>query len=161
MKAIAVVSSLAAGLWLGISGANASAVPADAEFARISDEFMTGYLAWRPLSATMLGLHEYDGKITDFSRGSIDAELARLLRFEKQIAEIKAASLSAAAEYDRQILLAGIRTELFHFRELAVYTRNPMTYAGALDLNIYAKRDFAPAEQRLRSLVAIEKQAPA
>ena len=40
------------------------------------------------------------------------------------------------------------------------YTQNPMTYAGALDVNIYIKRDFAPLEDRLRSVIAILNQAP-
>jgi hypothetical protein len=35
-----------------------------------------------------------------------------------------------------------------------------MTYAGALDVNIYIKRNFAPLEERVRSVVAILNQAP-
>jgi len=30
-----------------------------------------------------LGLHEYDGKLTDYSRASIEAELARLKRHDE------------------------------------------------------------------------------
>lgn len=134
---------------------------ADAEFTSLADEFITGHLAWRPLNATTLGFHEYDGKITDFSRASIQGERARLKNFERRLAAQDPQSLSPQKRYDWQILLAGLRGELFQFNEKAIYTRNPMTYAGALDLNIYAKRDFAPAAERLRSIVAIEKQAPA
>lgn len=86
--------------------------------------------------------------------------MARLQKFERQISALRPASLSAETRFDWQVLLAGIRGELFRFEEMASYTRNPMTYAGALDLNIYAKRNFAPAENRLRSLIAIEKDAP-
>jgi len=35
-----------------------------------------------------------------------------------------------------------------------------MTYAGALDVSVYIKRDFAPLEDRVRSVVAILKQVP-
>ncbi len=35
-----------------------------------------------------------------------------------------------------------------------------MTYAGALDVSPYIKRDFAPLEQRVRGIIAILKQAP-
>lgn len=142
-----------------VTGSPASA-GGDAEFTKMADEFLRGYLAWRPLAATALGLHEYDGKITDYSRSSIETELARLQKFEKQLAALDAGSLARETRFDRQILLGGIRTELFHFQEMAVYTRNPMTYAGVLDLDVYAKRNFAPAEQRLRYIVAIEKEAP-
>ena len=40
------------------------------------------------------------------------------------------------------------------------YTKNPMSYADVLDVNIYIKRNFAPLEQRVRSIIAIEEQAP-
>jgi len=35
-----------------------------------------------------------------------------------------------------------------------------MVYAGAADVNVYIKRNFAPLEDRVRSLVAIESQIP-
>jgi len=35
-----------------------------------------------------------------------------------------------------------------------------MTYAGALDVNIYIKRNFAPLEERVGSVIAILNQAP-
>src|SRR5208282_890149 len=41
-----------------------------------------------------------------------------------------------------------------------VYSQNPMTYAGVLDVNIYIKRDFARLEDRVRSIIAILTQAP-
>jgi len=34
-----------------------------------------------------------------------------------------------------------------------------MTYAGALNVNIYIKRDFAPLAQRVASIVTILNQA--
>jgi uncharacterized protein (DUF885 family) len=163
MKTFVVITAVALSAVVAFGAAtNPPGAPsADAEFTNLADEFITGYLAWRPLNATTLGFHEYDGKITDFSRPSIEAERARLRRFEQRLAALDPRSLSPQKRYDWQILLAGLRGELFQFDEKAIYTRNPMTYAGALDLNIYAKRDFAPAADRLRSIVAIEKQAPA
>jgi uncharacterized protein (DUF885 family) len=137
-----------------------TAAASDAEFTKLADEFLAGYFTWRPLAGTAAGLHEYDGKITDYGRASLEGELRRLQTFEGRISALKAAALGAETRFDWQVLLAGIRGELFRFQEMASYTRNPMTYAGALDLNIYAKRNFAPAEDRLRSLVAIEKNAP-
>src|SRR5688572_16686758 len=40
---------------------------ADAAFARLADEFIKGQLDWRPSMGTSLGLHEYDGRVTDLS----------------------------------------------------------------------------------------------
>ena len=52
--------------------------PADLEFAAIADDFLAGYLAWRPGTGIALGYHEYDGKVTDYNRASLEAELTRL-----------------------------------------------------------------------------------
>src|SRR5207237_9308334 len=45
-------------------------------------------------------------------------------------------------------------------QEMSVFERNPMVYARAADVNVYIKRNFAPLEDRVRSLVAIESQIP-
>ena len=45
-------------------------------------------------------------------------------------------------------------------QDLSVFERNPMVYARAADLNIYVQRNFAPLEDRVRSLIAIESQVP-
>jgi len=132
----------------------------DAAFNQLADEYLTGYLAWRPLEAMQLGFHEHDGKLTDYSRGSIDGELARLKEFDRRLGGMQAAGLSAQGWFDWRNLQAGIRRELFRFEEMESYSRNPMTYAGALDVSPYIKRDFAPLEQRVRGIIAILNQAP-
>ncbi len=132
----------------------------EAEFQRLANEYISGYLAWRPQTGTALGLHEYDGKLTDYSRSSIESELRRLKDFERRLAALQTNGLSDPTFYDYRILHGAIQREIFGFEQIQSYWRNPMTYAGALDVNIYIKRDFAPLEQRVRSLTAILKQAP-
>jgi len=140
--------------------AAAAAASGDAEFARVADNFLAGYLAWRPQTGTALGLHEYDGKITDFGRASLAAERARLKTVDRLLARWPVSQLSPTAYQDLRLLQATVRGELFKFDTLRSYSRNPMTYAGAFDVNIYIKRDFAPLEERLRSTVAILQQVP-
>ncbi len=139
---------------------SAQAAAGDGAFTRLADEYLTGYLAWRPLLATQLGFHEYDGKLTDYRRASIEAEAARLTEFDRRLAALDTATLSPQAWFDFRNLRSGIRRELFDFREMKSYSRNPMTYAGALDVSPYIKRDFAPLEQRARGITAILNQAP-
>src|SRR5437879_9749955 len=107
-----------------------------------------------------LGLHEYDGRLTDFSMASIQAELARLKSFDKRLDGISPAALSPQASDDFRILRAEVRKELFQFEDMRAYTRNPMTYAQALDVSGYIKRDFAPLAQRTRSIIAILNETP-
>ncbi len=132
----------------------------DVIFYRFADEFVTAYLAWRPAEGVALGLHQYDGQMTDYSRASLDAELARLRRSDHTLTSISAKTLSPRASCDYRLLRSAIRKELFKFEDIRSYTRNPMTYAGSLGVNIYIKRDFAPLSERVRSIVAILRQAP-
>jgi uncharacterized protein (DUF885 family) len=133
----------------------------DSTFAKISDDFITGYLAWRPQVGTYLGVHEHDGKVTDLSKASIDLELERLKSFEQKLEAMKQDSLSPRMFYDYRILLSAIKQEIFRFEDLDIYRKNPMTYASMFDVNIYIQRDFAPIEQRLQHIINIEMKAPA
>ena len=132
----------------------------DAEYDAVAEEYVKTYLAAHPLQGTALGLHEYDGKISDYSRLALDAEFSRLQRFEDRLAKFDPAKLSQRQSIDLRILQAAVKQELFEMQDMAVFERNPMVYARAGDVNVYIKRNFAPLEDRVRSLVAIESQIP-
>ena len=132
----------------------------DEEYQSLAEEYIKGYLAARPLLGTALGLHEYDGKITDYSRLSLDAELARLRRFDDRLSKFDLQKLSARQSLDLRVLQTAIRKEIFQRQDLAVFEHDPMVYARAADLNVYIKRNFAPLEDRAHSIIMIESQVP-
>jgi uncharacterized protein (DUF885 family) len=141
--------------------ANAFAVQTpDSEYEAIAEGFIKGYFAARPLLGTAMGLHEYDGKITDYSRLALDAELFRLKKFEDRLQKFELDKLSQRQSIDLRILRAAIRKEIFQREAMSIYERDPMVYARAADVNIYIKRNFAPLDDRVRSIVAIESQVP-
>src|SRR5712691_9743727 len=132
----------------------------DAEYEAVAEEYIKGYFAARPLQGTALGLHEYDGKITDYSRLALDAELSRLRRFDDRLKKFEPDKLSPRQSVDLRILQAAIKRELFQMQEMSSFERNPMFYARAADVNVYIKRNFAPLEDRVRSIISIESQVP-
>jgi uncharacterized protein (DUF885 family) len=132
----------------------------DSEYEAVAEEYIKGYLAAHPVEGTALGLHEYDGKITDYSRLALDAELSRLRRFDDRLSKFDPSKLSPRQSIDLRILQAAVKKDLFEMQDMSVFERNPMTYALAADVNVYIKRNFAPLEDRVRSLVAIECQIP-
>jgi uncharacterized protein (DUF885 family) len=136
------------------------AAPQDAEYEGVAEEYVKTYLAAHPLQGTALGLHEYDGKISDYSRLALEAELHRLRRFDDRLAKFDPAKLSQRQSIDLRILQAAVKRELFEMQDMSTFERNPMVYARAGDVNVYIKRNFAPLEDRVRSLVAIESQIP-
>ena len=131
----------------------------DADFEKLARDYIAGFLAARPLQGVALGLHDYDGKIGDYSRLAIDAEIERLHRFDTELSKIDPVTLSKSADIDRRILLAAIAGQLFLIEEMGIFEKNPMIYARAIDVNIYIKRDFKPLDDRVRDIVTIEDQA--
>ena len=132
----------------------------DAEYEAVAEEYIKSYLAARPLLGTSLGFHEYDGKISDYSRLSLDAELSRLRRFDDRLKKFDLAKLSQRQSIDLRILQAAIKKEIFQRQDMAIFERDPAVYARAGDVNVYIKRNFAPLEDRVHNIVLIESQLP-
>src|SRR6266508_1215895 len=147
-------------LALCFSSAGFAAQTEDAEYESVAEEYIKTYLAAHPLQGTALGLHEYDGKITDYSRLALDAELNRLQRFDDRLSKFDPSKLSSRQSIDLRILQTAVKRDLFEMQEMSIFERNPMVYSRAADVNVYIKRNFAPLEDRVRSLVAIESQIP-
>src|SRR5881628_3928632 len=147
-------------LALSLPAAGFAAQTEDAEYESVAEEYIKTYLAAHPLQGTALGLHEYDGKITDYSRLALDAELNRLQRFDDRLSKFDPSKLSSRQSIDLRILQTAVKRDLFEIQEMSIFERNPMVYARAADVNVYIKRNFAPLEDRVRSLVAIESQIP-
>jgi uncharacterized protein (DUF885 family) len=132
----------------------------DSEYEAVAEEYIKGYFAARPLLGTSIGLHEYDGRISDYSRLALDAELARLKRFDDRLAKFDLDKLSQRQSIDLRILRAAIKKEIFQRVEMPLFERDPTVYAHAADVNVYIKRNFAPLDDRVRSIIAIESQVP-
>ena len=104
----------------------ASTNNADAAFTRLADEYIAGYLAWRPQTGTSLGLHEYDGKVTDYSQASLGAELARLKSFDQQLGQLNTSQLRAQGA----LAVIGHLAIVFMQAERSAGLRAPRQIAG-------------------------------
>jgi len=159
LRRLFVLIALSLGMAAPCFAEEAETKKADADFDKLALDFVGGYLAARPLQGVALGFHQFDGKIGDYSRLAIDAEAERLKRFQDQLGKLDVSKLSKRADIDRRILLTAIAGELFQIIDMGIFEKNPMTYAGALNVNIYIKRDFKPLEDRVHDIVTIEDQA--
>ena len=106
---------------LALPGAVFAAPTQDAEYDGVAEEYVKTYLAAHPLQGTALGLHEYDGKISDYSRLAIDAELSRLRRFDDRLAKFDPAKLSLRQSIDLRILQAAVKRELFEIQDMTKF----------------------------------------
>src|SRR5213594_3787752 len=119
------------------------------------DDYFNAYFEWNPSTATSAGLHQYDHKIEDYSADAIAKRIENLKQFQSRLAGLT--SLRTADEsIDSEILEGQIRAELLDLETLETWRHNPMNYVslpGAAIDNLM-KRNFAPADERLRSVIA-------
>ncbi|HUX28815.1 MAG TPA: hypothetical protein VMV39_08500, partial [Terracidiphilus sp.] len=64
------------------------------QFQKVSDEYFDQvYFHYAPTAGTLAGYHQYDTQLENYSRESIDSQVAALNNFEKRIAAIPSSSL--------------------------------------------------------------------
>ncbi len=136
------------------------------QFARVSDEYFDQvYFRYAPSGGTMTGYHQYDSQLEDFSRKAIDAEIAALHQFESRIEAIKPDDSAAdfVPRSDREMVLANIRSQLLTLETIRPWEKDADIYSStcANAAFVLMERKFAPPDDRLRSLIAREKQMPA
>lgn len=136
-----------------------SSPPSDA-LAGLVQEFLTSLYDTHPTAAASLGLHAYDGRVPDLSERA-RADRATTLRAQAlRAAAIPETGLGRDDRHDATLLRLAIDEELFEIETLRDFERNPMAYAGAIDVSNYVKRDYAPFERRLAALIEHLRQIP-
>jgi len=115
-----------------------------------------------PTLATQLGVHDFDAKLEDFSRSGIEKHIASLKKFEARTVALDPKGLSQMETADREMLLSAIRSELLSLQVIRTWEKDPDTYSTGAANSIYVimSRNFASPDDRLRSVVAREKQFP-
>lgn len=136
------------------------------QFAKVSDEYFDQvYFRYAPSAGTIAGFHQYDGQLEDYSRKTIDSQIAALHQFEHRIEVIQpdTSRENFVPRSDREIVLANIRSQLLTLETIRPWQKNADNYSSACANGAFVlmERNFAPADDRLRSLIAREKQMPA
>ncbi len=149
-------------IWL-MTGGVARAADRTAEWNSLVDEYLEKmYFPLNPTAATAAGIHKYDGQIEDYSRAGKKAEIQTLREYENRVAHFPANGLRDVDAADRLILLGQIRSQLLTAEKINPLEKNPDLYSSALANSVYVlmNRTFAPAEERLRSVIQRENKMP-
>jgi len=147
-------------------GAHAAATDWKQQFAKASDEYFDQvYFRYAPSTGTLDGFHQYDAQLEDFSRKAVDAEITALKSFEQRIEAIQPDPSPAdfVPRSDREIVLANIHSQLLALETIRPWAKDADNYSSACANAAFVlmERNFAPPDDRLRSLIAREKQMPA
>jgi uncharacterized protein (DUF885 family) len=135
-----------------------------ARFRALADQYFSDVMfRFGPTGATLAGFHQYDTKLEDYSRAGVDAEIAALREFEWKFDDFPENGLDENNKADLAIMRSQVRSNLLELETVRSWQKNPDTYSSGISNSAFAlmERDFAPADQRLKSLIAREKQMPA
>jgi uncharacterized protein (DUF885 family) len=127
-------------------------------FRALADQYFDQvYLKYQPSQATALGFHQFDSQLENLSRATIQQQISHLHDFERKV------SAFSPGGADRQLVLNNIRSTLLTLETIRPWEKNPDTYSSGITASLFTlmERKFAPPEERLRSLIAREKQVHA
>ena len=140
-----------------------SADGAPQTFQFVADQYFNEVLfRFSPTAGTSAGLHQYDSQLEDYSAASRVRQVAALKTYEANIAAIDSTALDLPVAADREILLNSIRSTLLELEVIRPLEKNPDTYSSSLANSAFVimSRNYAPANTRLKALVAREQQMP-
>jgi uncharacterized protein (DUF885 family) len=140
-----------------------AAADSGSAFSRFVDDYFDAYYAWKPSDGTAAGFHQYDTQLEDRSAAAVGKRVEAVKNFLNRLDKLRQTSLGANDAIDAEIIDGQLRAELLDLETLANWRKNPMGYiAGPPNaVDLIMKRDFAPAADRLRSMIARLQAAPA
>ena len=122
--------------------------------------FLEAYFAARPDFGARAGRHEFDGKLPDWSREGIAAEIKRLHTEKDKLANFPDTSLDERQRFEREYVAAVIDADLFWMESAEWPFRSPQYYADGIDPDVYISREYAPLDQRLKAYTSYAKAIP-
>jgi hypothetical protein len=110
---------------------------------------------FNPSAGTSAGFHQYDGMLEDFSAGAIRRQVMVLKQYEREVSGFPASA-------DREMVLGTIRSTLLDLESIRTWETNPDLYSSTASSVIFVimSRNFAPQNERLKSVIARERQMP-
>jgi uncharacterized protein (DUF885 family) len=136
---------------------------ATAEFNGMVNEYFEGYFRFHPTEGTAAGFHQYDNQLEDYSPKSRDEELSFLLEAKQGAGYFHGDVLNEGQRIDLKLLSNAINARILELHEIRMWQKNPDIYSSGPTASIFLlmSRKFAPAADRLTSVIAREQLIPA
>jgi uncharacterized protein (DUF885 family) len=127
------------------------------------DSFFDEYFKLNPTQGTATGFHQYDSDLEDYSRRSIDNQIAFAKNYRSRLDNFDSKLLPLEDRQDYQLVANNLESTLLELEDIRSWEKNPDRYSSGLTESAFVimSRKFAPPEKRLRSLIEREKKMPA
>jgi hypothetical protein len=134
-----------------------------ADFDAFVDSIFDQHLADNPTHGTQLGLHQYDAKLEDYSLRAIRQQTKWCHTSLTQLAAFDRRSLTPEQQTDAALIENWLRAQLLDVENIRTWQHNPDVYSSGITGSAFVimSRNYASQEDRLRSLIARERQMPA
>lgn len=142
----------------------ASAQPAPAaDFNNLVDRFFDGYFRINPSQGTASGFHQYDTQLEDYSQKGIEQETAFWREYRDKFANVDSSKLAPELQGDLSLVRSTIDSALLEIESIRMWQRNPDRYSSGVTGSVFVimSRNYAPQDDRLKSVIARERQMPA
>ena len=163
LAGIALVAALTAGCQITQPAPQSIAGSGDAAFTTLASAILQAHYKRHPSGATDLGVHTYDSVMDDASQASIADEATELGAFRAKLAALDPATLTLDKQLDCVQLSRAMDAGILADTVIRSWAKDPDFYSSGITnaADVIMKRNYAPAADRLRSLIAREKGMPA
>jgi uncharacterized protein (DUF885 family) len=136
--------------------ATPAGIPGTAWDRLVDRYFDEAVFPFSPSAATVNGFHQWDAQLEDLSETAVRRQIAELRRFERAIGDFNGQAP------DRDLILSHIHSHLLTLESIRMWEKDPDAYSSAASNGAFVimSRSFAPPDERLKSLIARERQMP-
>lgn len=124
----------------------------DKRFESIAKAYIEDLLRLSPETATALGDHRYDARLSDYSLAGIKREREMTTKYLADLTPRTPLNLSAQNSVDYRILREQLESRLFAIDTLREHEWNPLAYNVGNSIYSLVAREFAPLPARLTSV---------
>lgn len=147
----------------GLMSVQAKAQTPGDNFRHLADDYFSQVMfKFGPTGATLVGFHKYDSQLENYSRAGVEQEVAALKAFEAKFDAVDESKLDESTQGDLEMVRNNIRGTLLELETIRTWEKDPDNYSSGITNSVFSlmERKFAPPDDRLRSLIAREKQMP-
>lgn len=124
-------------------------------FADLARDFYATWDRLNPVSASWLGVHDYDDRLGDFTEAGFEEQAGEVLEYENRLGQIDTTTLTPDEQIDYALVQSDLRAAHWSIEKVQDWRRNPAMYVQAPLMGLLAlvTREHAPLSERLRSAI--------
>jgi hypothetical protein len=126
------------------------------EFDNWLTAFFQSYYCFSPVSATFIGVHEYDDCLPDFSQNRLADRLSEIESLLRRSDDIAAVALTDSQRIDKRLAEGFLKIQRWEIESGRFYASNPSLFAGEAIFGVMSQflSGFGPLAERVAAATA-------